>query len=1029
MGKKLLFLLGLIFLSFNQNLIAQEQTVTGTVTDSENGMPLPGVTVLEKGTSNGTSTDFDGNYSLEVPEDATLVFSMVGFMSQEISVSGQNVINLELSPDTEALDEVVVTSLGLTREKKSLGYAVTELDSEEVNTVKDYNVASSLVGKVAGLVVNQASGVGSGSRITIRGNNTLTGNNQALVVVDGIPIDASGNESGGSIYNSTVTGGGITDINPSDIESISVLKGPNAAALYGSRAASGVVLITTKKGTRGSGLGISLNSNISVEETMFLPDFQNEYGQGTNGAVYSDLDNFGSNSWGPRLDGSQQLYYTGEERAYNAQPDNVENFFENGIKSINTIAMDQGGENHSVRFSYTNNQTTSVIPNSELHSHNLNLRGVIDLSDKLTLDSKATYFTQELENRVNVGTEGVLAYVYSMPRNVAIDDLKRYKPSLWSNPGMFPDEYGAISYAGQNKSIGNPYWMLNQDTNDERRDRFLGFSKLNYEFTDWLSAFIRVGGDVTNVRSEYIQDYGHHFFYDGRLNFSNRKNVEINSDFLITANKDLTETLNLVANVGGSLSKRTFEGMSVSGNQFRLPSRSFLNNTNVQTSTHTPLGVKKINSLYGSFSFSYDDFMYLDLTARNDWSSTLSEDNRSFFYPSVSYSLLVNRFIDPDRDFLDMLKLRASWAEVGNDTDVYQLYQTFSVPQQGYLGLTVLEGPSVKLNPDLRPESVKSTEFGVEFNMFKNRFYGDFSIYEIITNDMIFNVPVPFATGFSFFKENVGEVKNNGFEIMLGGVPIQNENFRWDISANMSRNKNELVELIDGLDYTVLNSLGDLSIRAEVGGGIGDIYGTTWKTNENGERVVNAEGFPVASNERVKLGNAQPDFIGGLTNNFTYKNWNLRFLVDGRFGGEIYSATSSYLDAAGVSERSLEFRDGGVTIDAINEGTGAPNDIQISAQQYWSNYSGITSNYVYDQTNVRLREFALTYRLPGESIDNIGLTSASVGLIGRNLFFIYKAADDIDPDASIGTGLSGQGISLNNAPTIRSLGLNINIKF
>lgn len=1029
MGKKLLFLLGLMFFSFNQNLIAQEQTVTGTVTDSENGIPLPGVTVLEKGTNNGTSTDFDGNYSIEVPEDAILVFSMIGFVNQEIPVGGQNTVNLSLSPDMEALDEVVVTSLGLTREKKSLGYSVTELDSDEVNTVKDYNVASSLVGKVAGLVVNQASGVGSGSRITIRGNNTLTGNNQALIVVDGIPIDASGNESGGSIYNSTVTGGGITDINPADIESVSVLKGPNAAALYGSRAASGVILITTKRGKRGAGLGISVNSNISLEETMFLPEFQNEYGQGTNGAVYSDLDNFGSSSWGPRLDGSQQLYYTGEERAYTAQPDNVKDFFETGVKSINTISMDQGGENHSVRFSYTNNQTTSVIPNSELHSHNLNLRGVIDLSDKLTLDSKATYFTQELENRVNVGTEGVLAYVYRMPRNVAIDDLKKYKPSLWSNPEMFPDEYGAISFAGQNKSMGNPYWMLNQDTNDERRDRFLGFSKLNYEFNDWLSAFIRIGGDVTNVRSEYIQDYGHHFFYDGRLNFSNRKNVEINSDFLFTANKDLSEKLNLVANVGGSLSKRTFEGMSVRGSQFRLPTRTFLNNTNVQTSTHTPLGTKKINSLYGSFSFSYDDFMYLDLTARNDWSSTLSEENRSFFYPSVSYSLLIDRFLDPNNDVFDMLKLRASWAEVGNDTGVYQLYQTFSVPTQGYLGLTVLEGPSVKLNPDLQPESVKSTEFGVEFNMFQNRLYGDFSVYQIVTTDMIFNVPVPFSTGYSYYKENVGEVKNNGIEFMVGGIPIKTDDFRWDVSVNFSRNENELVELIDGLDYTVLNSLGGLSVRAEVGGGIGDIYGTTWKTNENGERLVNAEGFPVASNDRELLGNAQPDFIGGLTNTFRYKNWNLRFLIDGRFGGEIYSATSSYLDAAGVSERSLQYRDQGVTIDAINEGTGEQNDTQISAQQYWSSYSGITSNYVYDQTNVRLREFALTYRLPSEMIGNTGLNSASIGLIGRNLFFLYKDAEDIDPDASIGTGLSGQGISLNNAPTIRSLGLNININF
>ncbi|TBW25854.1 SusC/RagA family TonB-linked outer membrane protein [Gramella sp. KN1008] len=1018
-----------MFLSFNQNIIAQEQTVTGTVTDGESGLPLPGVTVIEKGTSNGVATDFDGNYSITAPADAVLVFSMLGYGTQEIALEGRTTLDLVLSVDAQALDEVVVTSLGITREKKSLGYAVTELESEEVNTVKNYNVASSLVGKVAGLVVNQSSGVGSGSRITIRGNNTLTGNNQALIVVDGIPIDASGTESGGSIYNSTVTGGGITDINPADIESVSVLKGPNAAALYGSRAASGVILITTKKGTKGRGLGISINSNISIEEPMFLPEFQNEYGQGVNGAPYADLANFGGSSWGSRLDGSEQLYYTGEQRPYTAQPNNVEDFFENGIQSINTLSMDKGGEDYSLRFSYTNNATTSIIPNSELQSHNFNLRGVVDLSDKMSLDSKATYFTQELNNRVNLGTEGVLAYVYRMPRNVRIDDLKKYKPSLWADPQMFEDEYGSISYAGQNKSIGNPYWMLNEDTNDERRDRFLGFTKLNYEFTDWLSAFARVGGDVTNIRSDYIQDYGHHFFYDGRLSLSTRKNTEINADFLFTADKDLTDKLNLVANVGGSLSKRTFETMNVSGSQFRLPSRSFLNNTNVQSSSHTPLGVKKINSLYGSFSFSYDDLMYLDLTARNDWSSTLSEDNRSYFYPSVSYSLLVDRFIDPDKDIFNLLKLRASWAEVGNDTGVYQLYQTFSVPQDGYLGLTVLEGPSVKLNPNLKPESVTSTEIGLEFNMFMNRLYGELSLYDITTTDMIYNVPVPFATGYSTFKENIGEVQNQGIEVMIGGVPVRTENFRWDISANFSKNENKLIELIEGLDYTVLNSLGGLSIRAEVGGGIGDIYGSTWKTNENGERLVNAEGFPLAAGEREKLGNAQPDWIGGLTNNLTYKNWNLRFLIDGRFGGEIYSATSSYLDAAGVSERSLQYRGEGIVVDAINEETGEPNTASITAQEYWGSYSGITSNYIYDQTNVRLREFALTYRFPGDFTDSIGLNAASIGLIGRNLFFLYKDAEDIDPDSSIGTGLSGQGISLNNAPTIRSLGVNVNIKF
>ncbi|MCM4154980.1 SusC/RagA family TonB-linked outer membrane protein [Gramella sp. AN32] len=1028
MVKKLPYMLVTMFLFF-QSIVAQEQVVTGNVIDSETGLPLLGVTIVERGTSNGTVTDFDGNYSIEAAPEAILVFSMIGYGRQEIPLEGRTTLDVIMSVDAETLDEVVVTSLGITREKKSLGYAVTELQSDEVNEIKDYNVANSLVGKVPGLVVNQSSGVGSGSRITIRGNNTLTGNNQALIVVDGIPIDASGNESGGSIFNSTVTGGGITDINPSDIESISVLKGPNAAALYGSRAASGVILITTKKGKMGRGLGISLNSNITFENPMFLPDFQNEYGQGTNGAVYADLDNFGGSSWGARLDGSDQLYYTGEQRPYTAQPNNVEDFFETGLQAINTIAIDKGGENFSTRFSYTNNTTSAILPNSDLESHNFNLRSVIDLSDKFHLDSKATYFTQDIDNRVNLGTEGVLAFVYRMPRNVRIDDLKNYKPTLWNDPGMFSDEYAAISYAGQNKSIGNPYWMLNEDMNDERRDRFLGFTKLTYEFNDWLSLFARVGGDVTNRRTEYVQNYGHHFFYTGRLSYSTYKNTEINGDFLFTANKDLTEKLDLVVNVGGSLSKRSFENVNTSGSQFRLPSRVFLSNTNIQTSTHTPLGVKKINSLYGQFSFSYDDFMYLDLTARNDWSSTLSEINRSYFYPSASYSLLINRFIDPESNVFNMLKLRASWAEVGNDTDVYQLYQTFSVPTQGYLGLTVLEGPSVRLNPNLKPESVQSTEFGIEFNMFNNRLYGDLSIYSIRTTDMIYNVPVPFATGYSFFKENVGEVRNNGIEFLLGGVPVRTENFRWDVAVNFSKNKNELVDLIEGLDYTTLNSLGSLSVRANVGGGIGDLYGTTWKTNENGERLVNSEGRPLASNEAEKLGNAQPDWIGGLNNTFSYNNWSLRFLIDGRFGGEIFSATSSYLDGAGVSERSLQYRGEDFVVDAINEETGEANTVPITAQDYWGSYSGITSNYIYDQTNVRLREFALNYSFPSSMFEGTVLNSASIGLIGRNLFFLYKDADDIDPDSSIGTGLSGQGISLNNSPTIRSLGVNVNIKF
>ncbi|WP_228853591.1 SusC/RagA family TonB-linked outer membrane protein [Aegicerativicinus sediminis] len=1022
-----------IFLLSTSLALAQQVDVSGTVTDAATGMPLPGVNVILKGTATGTSTDFDGNYSISIPSDGTLEFSSIGYALVDVAVNGRTTIDVQMVETAEGLDEVVVTALGLSREKKSLGYAVTELGSEQINMVKDNNVANSLVGKVAGVTVNQSGGIGSGSRIIIRGNNTITGDNQALIVVDGVPIDASGSESGGSVYSSSVTGGGITDINPEDIESISVLKGPNAAALYGSRAASGVVLITTKKGRRGAGLGVSLTSNVTMENVMFLPDYQNEYGQGTNGAPYPDLPGMGGSSWGSRLDGSQQLYYTGEQRSYSAQPDNVKDFFETGVKSINSLSLDKGTEDFSLRFSYTNNSTTSIMPGSKLDSHNFNLRSLVDLTDKLSFDGKVTYFTQELNNRVNLGTEGVLAYVFGMPRNVAVNDLKMFQDpnAALYDIGAGINEYDVIGYAGQGKSIGNPYWIQNHDKNDERRNRFLGFGKINYDFNEWLSAFVRVGSDVANVRSDVVTQPGHHFVRWGSVNFGSNKYTEFNADFLVSLNKDLTEKLNLNANVGGNLSKRTYETMRVTGSQFKIPTRAFLANTNIQQSYHSPLAIKKVNSLYGNLNFAYDDFMYLELSGRNDWSSTLPEDNNSYFYPAVSYSLLVDRFIDPNKSTLNLLKLRASWAEVGNDTGVYQIYQTFDVPSQGYLGLTTLNTPSVKFNENLKPESVNSLEFGFEAKLFNNRLYTDFSIYNIKTKDMIFDVPVPAATGYSFFRENVGEVENKGIEFLIGGVPVETSNFSWDVSLNFSKNENKLIELIDGIDNFVLNTTnsGNVSIRAEVGGSIGDIYGTTWKRDDAGNLLVNAEGRPLASSTAEYLGNSQPDWIAGLSNTLTYKNLSLRFLIDGRFGGEIYSATSASLDASGVSDRTLQYRDGGVVLDAINEGTGSANTENITAQEYWGGVSGIAENYVYDQTNIRLREFVLNYNIPSSAVEQIGLTSASIGLIGRNLFFFYREADDIDPEAVLSTTIGGQGISINNVPPIRSLGFNVNLKF
>jgi len=1000
-------------------------TVTGTVT-GDDGVGIPGVSVIQKGTTNGTITDVDGTYSIVVPSDAILDYTFVGLQKVEESVNGRSVIDVTMQEAQIGLEEVVVTALGISKEKKALGYAVTEVSADEINLVKDHNPANSLVGKVAGVVVTQGTGgPGAGSRVIIRGNNSITGNNQPLVVVDGVPIDDSGVNSGGSVYNSTISGGGITDINPDDIESISVLKGPNAAALYGSRAGNGVLLITTKKGTKGKGLGITVNSNITFDSPMILPEYQNEYGQGSQGNVPGDLTTLknSASSWGARLDGSSKLYYTGEQRPYVAQPDNVADFFRTAGKYVNTLALDGGGEDYSMRFSYTNNFTESMMPNSDLSSHNFNLRGVIDLSDNLNLDAKATYFIQDLNNRISQGSEGVLAYVLDMPRNVDINDLKTYQ-----NP---EESLNSISYM----TLGaNPYWMLEHDRNYNRRERILGFAKATYTFADWLSAFARIGTDVTSVKSENVNQPGHHFYNSGRLSFNNSRSTETNADFLIMIDKDVTSDLNISVNLGGNHSYRTGESIGINGENFKIPTRATVANLVVQNQSYGPLNEKIINSLYGQVSFAYRDFAYLDITGRNDWSSTLPADNRSYFYPSVTGSVLVSELLDPEQDLFNLLKVRASWANVGNDTGPYQINPYYNLAADGYLGLTQLSRPSVKFNPDLKPENIASLEFGLEGSLIDNRVFFDFSLYNIKTTDQIYDVPVPAATGFSTFRENIGEMANKGVEFLIGGIPVRTNDFSWQASINFSQNKNELVELTEDLESHVFNTTnsGNLSLRATVGGGYGDLYGTEWRTNDAGQLVVDANGRPQASTDRVLLGNSQPDWIGGLTNTITYKDISLRFLIDARIGGEIFSQTNASLLASGATVETLEYRESGIVVDAVVEqedGSFAPNTTEISAQDYWGSIAGIASQNIYEQTNIRLREFVLSYKLPNSLLNNTFIKGANIGLVGRNLFFIYKDIDHVDPEASLGTGNNGQGILSYNLPTARSLGFNVNLKF
>jgi TonB-linked SusC/RagA family outer membrane protein len=1017
---------------FSLSIYAQQ--FSGNVTD-ENGIPLPGASVIVQGTNSGVVTDFDGNFSIETSMGETLVISFVGYASQSIIVNSNSSLSIQLTPDV-LLDEVVVTALGISREKKSLGYAVSEISGDNVNTIKDNNLANSLSGKVAGLQVSQSGSLGSSSRIVIRGNNSLGGNTQALIVVDGMPINSSiagdgegnqytqgSNDGGGQpSYEPSISGGGITDINPDDVESVTVLKGPSAAALYGSRAGNGVILITTKKGSRSNKLGVTLKTNLYIDNPMLLPDFQNEYGQGTLGNVFPARGGdtaWTGDSWGARLNGSLQPYYDGSVKSYSAQPDNVKNFFRSAARKITSISLDKGSENGSVRFSYTNNSSESMIEGSDLDSHNFNLRGVADLSEKLSIDTKATYFTQEVTNRASTnGAQGLLGYTYGMPRNIATNDLRNYQ---LDNPAT-PEEFGVITYS--DGLVGNPYWMTLHDENTVRRNRFLGFIKINYNFTDWLNAFVRVGADVTHLRDNRILKPGRHFETTGAMRIAENSFGELNSEFLVTANRDLSDNLNMVVNVGGNMSKRTYEGMVNSGRNFKIPTKFFINNLNeIGTPQEFPQSIKKVNSLYGSVNLAYDNFLYLDGSVRNDWSSTLSEDNRSYMYKSVSLSALLHTFIDPSQELFNLFKVRASIAEVGNDTDPYQLFQTFSVPGAGYLGLTELQSPTVKLNPDLKPETVTSSEFGLELSMLNNRLTLDVAIYDISTEDLIFNIPVPAATGYQFEKTNIGKVTNKGLEIALGGTLLKTNDFSWNSSLFYSKNENTVEELSEGLESFVYNTStdGNLSIKATEGGSIGDIYGREW----TGE--VDANGAPIASDVDVYLGNAQPEWLGGWSNSITYKDFNLSFLIDARIGGKIYSQTSADLDEAGASVRSLQYRESGVVLDGINTETGTANTVNISGQDYWTAMSNISENYLYDQDNVRLRELSIGYRIPG--VESIGLDSANLQLVGRNLFFFSKEAEDIDPEVMLGTSLGIQGLSHNQMPTMKSIGLNLTLNF
>ncbi|WP_423820249.1 SusC/RagA family TonB-linked outer membrane protein [Salinimicrobium sp. TIG7-5_MAKvit] len=1041
---KLFILFGFALGLFSQNMVAQDQAISGTITDAQNGMPLPGVTVVEKGTMNGAVTDMDGNYMIDVPSDAVLVFSMVGFTTREITVGDQSTIDVQLTADVQALDEVVVTALGIKREKKSLGYALQEIGGEELAESRETNLANAFTGKVAGLnVVRGGGGPASSSKIILRGNNSLTGDNQPLIIVDGVPMDNFTGASNNDFWNPSVDmGNGLGDLDPENIASMSVLKGASAAALYGARAGNGVILITTKSGKDNPGLGITYNATLGFEEIFTGPEFQNSFGQGSD-MVYNRES---GSSWGPKIEGQTVENWKGEQtqlRAYH----NVDNYFDTGISLNQSLSFSQKFENTSVYSSVGFLNDDSMIPESTLERLNLLTRAVSNFgpNKRWTTDVKVQYINSKAENRPFSGVNSSNAFytTYLFPRSVNIADFE-----------AAVDEFGNQIWYKPGSNEVNPYWGARFNNNFDSRDRFLMNGSLKYDFTDWLSGEIRAGSDRYTTENETRLYGGSPLTPTGRYSKGINTFNEDNFSILFSAAQDnVFGNFGFAGTLGGNLMQQEFNDINSNAGELEVPNLFSLNNGVDRATVSENYYERKMNSVYGTFQINYGGYLFLDFTGRNDWSSTLSEENRSFFYPSVSTSILVNDVIKNAGGsmpkWITYTKLRASYAQVGNDMAQYQLYNFYNINKDPN-GNTIAGRNGELYNPDVKSELIKSIETGFDARLFDNKLGIDFSWYKSNATNQLISIGLNPLSGYSSMRVNAGDIQNKGFELMLTGRILENpDGLSWTTNINYSKNENTLEELVDGVDTYPLGGFDNVSIVAEVGGMYGNIYGTKFRRVEDknsefyGDLILNDAGLPLPTNESYLLGNQQPDALLGWTNSFSYKAFELSFMIDGRFGGEIFSGTNNAMQLAGTSNVTVvngkreEFVVDGV-IDVTPEGATSPvytnNDNAVSHQDYWTAVAGvgnlgITEANVYDATNFRLRNVQLNYNLPKSWIQDAGLQRAKVGISGNNLWMIDSNMNGIDPESVFATGTNAVGFENGSSPTSRSYFFNLTLQF
>lgn len=1024
-------------------VVAQaDRTIKGIVFD-DTEMPIPGASILIKDTKIGVVTDLDGRFSLTFDESMTtpvLVISFIGFTAQEIVVGSQSEYRVTLAPSDLALSEVVITAFGLARDKKALGYSTQSINGNALAEARAANVANSLSGRVAGVQITSNSSPGSGSHIVIRGSGSVAGNNEPLIVVDGVPLEQTSSKKYGS---------GLSELNPDNIKEINVLKGATAAALYGSRAANGVIMVTTKNGEGTKGIGLEFNTNMTWDNPLVKPNFQNTYGGGAGYSTwYVDGRNgFGADgirgtagvdeSWGAPMDGSLvPLWYSAPEKvALLPQSNNWEDFWETGGTQSFNVALSGGNEQGNFRLSVGKMDQTSIMLNNDYWRNNFKLNTSYKFTPKLQMIVNAEYIKSGSDNR-NFSSSQDFIWAH---RHTDYTKLKNWRDYYDIQKATFRpgDDYPYANW--QHEYFSNPFFFQEAYTNANEKDRLVGNIALNYELNENFSILARSGTDFWSDLRENVT--GVEFTKNnvkrlGAYQEIALRSQETNNDLILTFDKDISPDFSVKVQAGGINRVNSYKRTQVNVGELTIDGLYNLGNYASPTTPSSETSEQVVNSVFGSAQLGFKNYLFVDLTGRNDWSSTLPMDNNSFFYPSVALSAVVTDIFDISSKVLSFAKVRASLAQVGNDADPYLLNQVYSS-----MGLWAGSTPTYTeskdiANRNLKPEITTGKELGLDIRLFEGRLGLDMTYYHQSTINQILAVSISTASGYTSQILNAGEITNQGIELMLNARPIQlSSGFSWDVALNFARNRNKVVELAEGLENYILGTQNSLTSEARVGQPYGTLYGRRYLRSPEGE-LVYSNGLPILEEGTHALGNIQPDWIGGLSNSFSFKGFSLSTLIDVKMGGDIFDVgtglarkTGQYAETAAGREEGIIGR-GVMNVGSPEEPVFIPNDVIVNATTFWNSQNPRTYHEagIFDGTYVKLRELTLGYSFPQHFLGNHFIQSMKLTFIARNLAILYKNHPHMDPEVD-NKGGNGQGFAYGEMPSTRNMGFNLNVTF